>query len=80
MSKPTRQKYTFRSNSGAVITIAADSELKARKLAMTELHGQAPQFIGRPPSLIGKDGWTGGGLRLQSMDHQEEEQCHAIQS
>lgn len=70
MSKTTKERYTFRSSSGAVITVAADNEAKARGLAMTKLHGRAPQWIGRPPSLIGRNGWTGSGLGL--MINKEE--------
>lgn len=58
------KEYAFKSNSGDEVTVRAGSEGEARSLAMIELHGTAPQFIGRPSFMIGKPGWTGRGLYL----------------
>lgn len=72
MSKPAKKKYVFRSSSGARVEVSATTEQEARELAMTKLHGPAPQFIGMPPSLIGKDGWTGSGLSLVTREREEK--------
>lgn len=71
---PKLKKYTFRSNSGDVVEVDAEEEAEARELAMIELHGPAPQFIGRPLSLIGKGGWTGSGLSLMGSRDESDVQ------
>lgn len=59
------QTYTFRANSGDLVTVTAPDEATARHLAMEKLHGEAPQVIGQPPVIIGKGGkWIGCGLTL----------------
>lgn len=67
------KQYTFKSSNSTEITVAASSEAEARTLAMTKLHGPAPQRIGMPPCEIGRGGWTGAGLSLV-----EEEQSDAL--
>lgn len=59
------QTYTFRANSGDLVTVTAPDEATARHLAMEKLHGKAPQAIGQPPVTIGHGGkWVGYGLAL----------------
>lgn len=70
----SKRSYSFRANNGDVIEVSAPSEAEARTLAMTKLHGPAPQFIGQPPNLIGKGGWRGSGLSLMGSRDESDVQ------
>lgn len=58
--------FHFCNTAGNLVTVTAPDEATARRDAMTELHGEAPQFIGTPPTYI--KAWIGRGLDLQSVE------------